>query len=92
MHFHDRFEIWSYMVAGELRHVDSMGHTEVIKRGDVQFTSAGTGISHSEMNNRTADDPDATSVHLLQIWVRRACEHRKTDELILSLSLSLSPL
>jgi redox-sensitive bicupin YhaK (pirin superfamily) len=47
-----------------LAHQDNMGNKEFIKRGDVQFTSAGTGISHSEFNGSDKD-----WVHFLQIWV-----------------------
>jgi hypothetical protein len=61
-HSHKEFEIFSYVVTGELEHKDSMGNTEILKRGDVQLTSAGTGISHSEK----AHGP--TPVHFLQIW------------------------
>lgn len=61
-HSHREFEIFSYVVNGELNHRDSMGNTEVLKRGDLQLTSAGTGISHSE----EAHGPQ--EVHFLQIW------------------------
>jgi len=61
-HSHREFEIFSYVVAGELEHKDSMGNTEILKRGDVQLTSAGTGISHSEKAH------GAKQVHFLQIW------------------------
>ncbi|KAF8882525.1 pirin domain-protein domain-containing protein-containing protein [Gymnopilus junonius] len=61
-HSHCEFEIFSYVVSGELEHKDSMGNTEILKRGDIQLTSAGTGISHSEK----AHGP--TQVHFLQIW------------------------
>ncbi|KAF9038199.1 RmlC-like cupin domain-containing protein [Panaeolus papilionaceus] len=47
-HSHREFEIFSYVVSGELEHKDSMGNTEILKRGALQLTSAGTGISHSE--------------------------------------------
>ncbi|KAL4252893.1 pirin family protein [Abortiporus biennis] len=50
-HGHREFEIFSYIVAGELRHNDSMGNVEILKRGDIQMTSAGTGIRHSEHAN-----------------------------------------
>eukprot|EP01089_Gocevia_fonbrunei_P012078 TRINITY_DN2761_c0_g3_i2.p1 TRINITY_DN2761_c0_g3~~TRINITY_DN2761_c0_g3_i2.p1 ORF type:complete len:270 (+),score=45.60 TRINITY_DN2761_c0_g3_i2:99-908(+) len=65
MHPHSNFEIFSYVVSGELDHTDSMNNEEKIHRGEVQFTSAGTGIYHSENNT----NPEQ-KVHLLQIWVR----------------------
>ncbi|KAF7317610.1 Pirin domain-containing protein [Mycena kentingensis (nom. inval.)] len=61
-HPHREFEIFSYLVSGQLEHKDSMGNTEILKRGDVQLTSAGTGIAHSEKTH------GATPVHFLQIW------------------------
>ncbi|KAG5725331.1 putative quercetin 2,3-dioxygenase [Termitomyces sp. T112] len=61
-HSHREFEIFSYVVSGQIEHQDSMGNTEVLKRGDLQMTSAGTGISHSEK----AYGPN--QVHFLQIW------------------------
>ncbi|KAF9521575.1 RmlC-like cupin domain-containing protein [Crepidotus variabilis] len=61
-HSHKEFEIFSYVVSGELEHKDSMGNIEILKRGDLQLTSAGTGISHSEKAHG-----DKT-VHFLQIW------------------------
>ncbi|KAL0066058.1 hypothetical protein AAF712_006886 [Marasmius tenuissimus] len=63
-HSHREFEIFSYVVDGELEHKDSMGNTEILKRGDLQLTSAGTGISHSEKTPPNATKP----VHFLQIW------------------------
>jgi redox-sensitive bicupin YhaK (pirin superfamily) len=63
-HPHRNFEIYSYVVSGELEHKDSMGNVEILKRGDVQLTSAGSGISHSEYNRNTKQ-----AVHFLQIWV-----------------------
>lgn len=63
-HSHSNFEIFSYVVKGTLRHQDSLGNTEVLHRGDVQFTSAGRGISHSEFNGHNTD-----IVHFIQIWV-----------------------
>lgn len=64
MHGHQDMEIITYMLAGELRHTDSMGHSAVIRAGDVQRMSAGTGIRHSEMNASSQ-----TTSHLLQIWI-----------------------
>ncbi|KAF8215107.1 RmlC-like cupin domain-containing protein [Mycena galopus ATCC 62051] len=61
-HSHREFEIFSYVVAGQLEHKDSMGNTEILKQGDVQLTSAGTGISHSEKAHGSKE------VHFLQIW------------------------
>ncbi|KAK6349517.1 hypothetical protein TWF696_005802 [Orbilia brochopaga] len=63
-HHHREYEIFTYITRGEIVHRDSMGNVEVLKRGDVQYTSAGTGISHSEY---AGDKSDAS---ILQIWVR----------------------
>lgn len=64
MHPHRDMEIITYVISGALRHGDSMGHTAVMKAGDVQRISAGSGIQHSE-HNWSPVDP----VHLLQIWI-----------------------
>ena len=61
---HDNLEIITLVQTGELRHSDSMGHTSVIKPGEVQVMSAGTGIFHSEHNNLKDE-----KLHLFQIWV-----------------------
>jgi len=62
-HQHAEFEIFTYLVKGDLTHRDSMGNVETMRRGDIQYTSAGTGIAHSEYNDSKDKD-----VHILQIW------------------------
>lgn len=61
-HPHREFEIYSYIVDGALEHKDSLGNTEILKRGDIQLTSTGTGITHSEKAY------GSIPVHFLQIW------------------------
>lgn len=63
-HPHDNMEIISIPLAGALRHQDSMGNKHLISTGEVQIMSAGSGITHSEYNNSSAED-----VNFLQIWV-----------------------
>ena len=64
LHPHENMEIITIPLSGELRHHDNGGHSQVIKTGDVQVMSAGTGIWHSEFNNSESED-----VSLLQIWI-----------------------
>jgi quercetin 2,3-dioxygenase len=63
-HGHEEMEIFSYVLDGELAHRDSMGNEAVIRPGDLQRMSAGTGVEHSEFNPSTS-----RPVHFIQAWV-----------------------
>src|SRR6266446_5095947 len=64
-HPHRDAEIFSYVIEGGLEHKDSMGNGRIIKAGDLQYISAGSGVLHSEFN------PSPTKrVHFLQVWLK----------------------
>lgn len=63
-HPHDNMEIFTYVLSGRLAHRDSTGTSEEIGRGQLQFMSAGSGVTHSEFNASQTEP-----VHLLQIWI-----------------------
>jgi quercetin 2,3-dioxygenase len=63
-HPHNDMEIITWVISGALEHRDSMGNGEVLRAGEVQRMSAGTGITHSEVN-----PSDVDGIHLIQIWI-----------------------
>jgi redox-sensitive bicupin YhaK (pirin superfamily) len=72
-HGHRDMEIVSYVLAGEIEHKDSMGTHGVLRPGEVQRMTAGTGVRHSELN------PSDQTLHFLQIWILPEREGIKPD-------------
>lgn len=62
-HPHQNMEIFTYVLSGQLTHKDSIGNSETLSRGDVQYMSAGTGITHSEKNE------NSEPLRFIQTWI-----------------------
>ena len=94
-HPHRDMEIFSYVLEGALEHADTMGTGSVIRPGDVQLMSAGTGVAHSEYNHSKSEP-----VHFMQIWIapstkdaepRYQQKHFSADDKRGTLRLIISP-
>jgi len=83
LHSHREMEIVTYLIDGTLEHKDSMGNTGVIRPGEIQRMSAGTGIRHSEFN-----PSDKDPAHLIQLWIMPAVPHLRPSWEQKSFSLS----
>jgi redox-sensitive bicupin YhaK (pirin superfamily) len=82
-HSHREMEIVTYMIDGALEHKDSMGNAGVIRPGEIQRMSAGTGVRHSEYN-ASAEEP----AHLIQLWIMPAVQYLRPSYEQKSFSLS----
>ncbi len=74
MHGHANMEIITYIISGSLKHADSLGHTSILREGEIQRMTAGKGIRHGEWNASNTD-----TVHLLQIWIYPEKENLTPD-------------
>jgi redox-sensitive bicupin YhaK (pirin superfamily) len=83
LHSHREMEIVTYVIDGALEHKDSIGNTGVIRPGEIQRMSAGTGICHSEYN-----PSEKNPVHLIQLWIMPAVQNLRPSWEQKSFSLS----